>query len=373
MSDVLAVEGGKPIVRTPIKRRNSVDLHQVHADDKFLTDIFHDRGGTLSGYLAGSKRGGGAVQRLEDIWCREFKVNYAVACNSGTSALLAACAAAGIRRGMIVTVPTMGMSAAAAAPRLLGADIDFTDVDEYFHLSPDDLPRGHAYIAINLFGRPCRMTELRKRCDLYNAVLIEDACQSLWASENGKHAGTIGHIGCYSMNVHKPLNAGEGGMLVTNDEHLAQRARAFINHGECGPQNLPGLNLRMPELTAILALSQIEPSKRIVERCREIHHKVTHNQGTPGIVSDHYCIPILAPTEKARDYIVLALNAEGVPCRAGYMLMHKLPAFDTNVTLPKAEDYERRMILIELCSIDPTDEQVEQMTEAIDTVWKSVW
>jgi perosamine synthetase len=385
MSDPLAFEGGKPII-SPIRRRVTLSPQAADIACDFISDA-RDGLAQLSGYFAGSERGGNVVQRLENTWCEMFHVKHAVACNSGTSALLAAFAALNVHRLSRVILPTMGMSAAAAAPKILGASVRFTDVDDHYHISPETLPplqAGDIVVAVNLFGRPCRLTELRQLCDQNSAFLVEDAAQSLWATEDRKPAGTIGHIGCFSFNVHKPLNAGEGGMLVTNDPLWAYRARAFINHGECSNVPLLGLNLRMNEVTAALTFGQIGISREIVTRCRQIHERLARTHESDGRISDCYCLPLLAPTENARDYIVKALNAEGLPCRAGYVLMHRMQAFkwdvinwsgghDVSEVFPHAEDLNRRMILIELCSIDPTDNQIAEMAKAIDTVWKSLW
>jgi dTDP-4-amino-4,6-dideoxygalactose transaminase len=365
----LAIEGGRPLVREPIKTLRTIGEEEAIAVNNFMELVAEGRA-TLSGYLAGAERGGSAVQRLEQVWAAELGVRHAIACNSCTSAILAACVAADVRLGKKVIVPALGMSAAAAVPQFLGGEVEFADVDEFYTIAPRSL--GDVMIAVSLFGHPAHLHELRSACDRAGTILIEDAAQSPFAMEGGQYAGTIGHIGCFSWNVHKPLNAGEGGMCVTNDAKLAARMRAFVNHGEVSG-GLPGLNLRMPEIAAATALAQLPRGKRIVAERRSIADGISEAIGASafelptvrqGCLSSWYCYAFLAHSTKARDFSVKSLNAEGVPVRSGYTYIPALPAFQTGAAT-RAKDYESRMILLELCSIDPTDEQVGQIGDAI--------
>src|SRR6185436_5398307 len=190
----------------------------------------------LSGYLAGQERGGFSVRALEDAWCETFGVKHAIACNSSTSALLAACEAVDISMDTNVITTPFTMSATAAAPAFLGADITFADVDPLtFSLAgpfcSDEIKATKAMVITNLFGHPASLHKARAMADMRGWKLIEDNAQSPFAMENGKYAGTIGHIGCWSLNIHKPIQCGEGGVCTTDDDELAARMRAFINHG----------------------------------------------------------------------------------------------------------------------------------------------
>lgn len=363
----LAIEGGKLLVRKPIPPLISIGPEEVRAVYDFLEKVAEGRA-TLSGYLAGSERGGPAVQRLEEAWCQEFGCRHAIACNSGTSALLAAYAVCGGERDFVM--PTMGMSAIAGAAYVLGThlvqNIRLLDVDSNFLLTGAQIEAGQfTIVSVNLFGQPTKIGYS------YNEW-IEDNAQAAWATIDGKYSGTLGAIGAWSFNVHKPTNAGEGGICTTNNDDIALALRYFINHGECANERetFAGLNLRMPELTAVLALAQMPRAKRIVKRRRQIAHGLGGKERA-GCQSAWYCFPILLPSAKARDWAVKALIAEGVPARAGYMLIHKLPAFQhLNARCPNAEDLESRLVLLELCSIEPSDEQVKQMREAIEQVMK---
>jgi len=191
----------------------------------------------LSGYLAGQERGGFSVRALEDAWCETFGVKHAIACNSATSALLAACVAVGVMPGDDVVTTPYTMSATSAAPAFLGANLIFGDVDdETFGLKPSlDIltPKTKAVVITNLFGHPSHLSWWRRAADTHGFFLIEDNAQSPLAIEHGRFSGTIGHVGAYSLNIHKHFQSGEGGICVTDDDDLCHRIRMFINHAEC--------------------------------------------------------------------------------------------------------------------------------------------
>src|SRR5882672_4135336 len=244
----------------PIRRFNNI------AD--IVPEAHHLLGGyhPLSGYLAGKARGGMYVQKLEDNFAEVFHVKHAIACNSATSGLLAAAFAVGLGTGDTFVCPAMTMSATAAAPMFTGAMPRFEDVeDETFGLrdagSKPDTPK--AIFVSNLFGHAANLHLIRKFCDDSDLYMIEDNSQSPFATDNGKFAGTIGHIGVFSFNIHKPLQCGEGGMIVTNDDALADGMRDFVNHGEVGGGPI-GLNLRMLESSAEIMISKMGRAKEII-------------------------------------------------------------------------------------------------------------
>ena len=222
--------------------------------------------GCLSGFVAGPPdvrdqgvNGGPEVQALEEQWKKKYGVKHAITFNSATTALMAACGAAEVRPGDHVICPPWTMSATVAAAKFYGAVIDFADIEEdYFCINPDavesikTIPK--AVMAVNLFGQPCDLHRLREYCDKNGSILIEDCAQAPYAWMHDKLAGTIGHIGVYSLNRHKHIHCGEGGVAVTNDDELARKMRSIRNHG-IDPL---GLNLRMTELQAAIARVQVK-------------------------------------------------------------------------------------------------------------------
>lgn len=386
MTRQLAVEGGRPLVRMPISRLNTVTDEQVAAVHNYMMAAREGKT-VLSGYFAGSVRGGAAVQRLEETWCAQFGVRHAIACNSCTSAIHAILIALpNIHR---IFIPVLGMSAIAATAAYHHKEgVRFVDVDEHYSIDiPWDLERNDVVIAVNLFGHPAQLEDLSHACKKANAVLVEDNAQAPWATEHGTYTGTFGLASAWSFNTHKALNSGEGGMITTDDDVLAFRLREIVNHGEATEGDI-GFNWRMTELTAVLALAQVEDAKEVVESRRRLAHRLgdaaAQNgllmpQERPGCRSSWYCYPMITPDPLARSWAAKALLAEGVPVREGYVVLPKLPRF-RSVRFTAEDDPKRsfgidasdRMLLMELCSIDPSNEQVEQMVEAIQCVGERV-
>lgn len=364
-----------------IKVNNSFTLSEDFALERFCSGALDDM--PLSGYLAGKARGGKAVCCLEEAWAETFKVKHAIAVNSATSGLHAAAIAIGLKPGDKFACPAMTMSATAAAPMATGAIPIFIDVeDTTFGLYAGDLPYDVPAFATNLFGHPASLKSLRKWCDANGTFLIEDNAQSPFAMQDGKYAGTIGHIGVFSLNVHKPLQSGEGGIVVTDDDALAEKMRNFINHGENtgGPI---GLNLRMSELCAVVALTQLQRARAIInERIEQAEAIVSVIGDIPGLRlpivragSKHvyYTIPLLL--EKNRDDFIFELDRQGVPIVCGYVgPLYRLPAFAPYARpCPVAEDlHDRRLFYIENCRYTFTAEQIKLIGEAFKRAAEAV-
>lgn len=378
----LALFGGEMAVRGPIAKYNSIGATEAAYVEQCVL------GYPLSGYLGGRLRGGHWVQRLEERWADKFSVRHAIAVNSATSGLLAAARSIGLGGTEKFMTTPFSMSATAAAPSLFGAKPKFIDVtSDDFCLDPtlmdDDLNGPEFYRALvvtNLFGGPAKLSQLRSVCDYHNMVMIEDNAQSILATEYGKYAGTVGHIGVFSLNVHKHIQCGEGGIVVTNDDDIAEDIREFINHGEMmrGPR---GLNLRMPEVCAAIALAQFDRVEEIVqERCEQASKIRSMFSQFPWIGPPHirpevrhvfYTIPFFyAPSAVMphRDRMVDALIAEGVPLVKGYVEpLQTLGSFggraeDTPVANGLHNDY---LFQFSNCEWTPTSEQIEQFGDAI--------
>jgi len=216
--------------------------------------------GVLSGFLAGQPHGGPEVQALEAEWADYFGFRHAVAMNSATSCLIAACGAVDIGRGDEVIVPPLTMSATAAACSFLGGYTTFCDIEpDYFCLDPGKLEITEdtvAIITVDLFGQasnPC----LRDFDDLY---IIQDASQR-------PLPGGFGDIVVHSLNYHKHIHCGEGGMACTNDDELAERLRLFRNHGENAKEfHEFGFNFRMTEIEAAIAREQLKKLPAEIQR-----------------------------------------------------------------------------------------------------------
>lgn len=337
----------------------------------------------LSGYLGGALRSSGTcVLDLEREWAKRFDVKHAVATNSATSGLLAAAFAVGLGRGDSFIVSPYTMSATAAAPMFTGAEPIFVDVeDQTFCLptlyeTPDSLyPK--AVFTTSLFGHPSHamntMPELGR-----SQFLIEDNSQAPFAMEGKCYAGTFGDIGVFSMNVHKHLQCGEGGICVTDSDELADNMRRTINHGEMAGGAI-GLNLRLTEVSAAIALAQLSRADEIMfNRIEQAHMLLEAIGDIPGIRGPvcridchhvYYAIPFLI--ENCRSEFVNRMEVEGVPLGVGYVNpLYRLPAFAKYARkCPVAEDlHDRRLFLFENCAWSPTREQIKQIGSAFRKV-----
>lgn len=339
----LAINGGKPVRTEPFpayvtigeeEKRSVMDVLDSTVLSKYL--------GTWSPDFYGGPR----VQRLEREWEAYFGVKHAVSVNSATSGLYAAVGAAGVGPGDEVIVSPYTMTASATAALVYGAIPVFADIDpETFCLSPQSIreritPYTRAIIAVDLFGHPADMDEIMQIACEHNLIVIEDAAQAPGALYHGRYAGTLGHMGVFSLNYHKTIHTGEGGMVVTDDDDLAERLQLIRNHGEVvvkskGVQNivnLIGFNYRMTEIEAVIGSEQLKKLERLllprIEAAEYLTKQLFDLPGItppvvrPGVRHGYYVYAIRYDATKtgiSRDRFVAALNTEGLPIGQGYV------------------------------------------------------
>ena len=224
---------------------------------------------------------GAKTRHLEEAVAARSGVEYAVAVNSGTSALLAGLAALGIGAGDEVIVPGFTFVASISAIVYAGARPVLAEIDDSFNLDPVDVAskitsRTRGIIAVHMLGSPARLAELKGLADNHGLALIEDCAQAFGASYRGRPVGSIGDVGTLSFNAFKTITCGDGGMLLTHDEELYRRAFAMHDQGHSplrldvamGERPFLGLNFRMTELNAAVLLAQLRRLDAIHERLR---------------------------------------------------------------------------------------------------------
>ena len=275
----LAIHGGKPVRSQPFARYNLIAAEEKAAALRVLDT------GVLSGFIGAwhpDFYGGHEVRALEEEWASYFGAKHAVAVNSATSGLFIAIGALGIEPGDEVIVPPYTMSASAVAPLVYNAIPVFADIEEnFFCLDPESVaakitPKTKAIVAVDLFGHPIDIDRLRALADKHQLKIIEDNAQAPLATDRGRLTGLLGDIGVFSLNYHKHIHCGEGGVVVTNDSVLAERMRLIRNHaesvvagkGETNLVNMIGFNYRMTELEAAVARCQLQKLKPSVEAIR---------------------------------------------------------------------------------------------------------
>ena len=342
-NDLPALLGGSPVNDQPLPLYNTIGEEEKHAVMEVLDS------GVLSGFAAqpnDDHLGGKWVRGLEDSFCETFGTGFAVALNSATSALHAAVAAMRVGPGDEVIVPPYTMSASATSVLMTGAVPIFADIDdEIFCIDPRSVeerirPRTKGIMAVNLYGHPAPLLELRALADKHGLFLIEDNAQAPLATIDGCYAGTIGDAGIFSLNRHKTMQCGEGGVVICNDEAIAKRCRLMRNHGEVlvgalGVEdivNTVGLNYRITNMEAAVAGVQFaklpaltEPRVRLADRLRAGLSEVpgiTSPMVREGCTHVYYFYTMKYDAAKAglpRKLFAQAVSAEGYPLMAGYV------------------------------------------------------
>lgn len=292
----LAILGGRPI------RKKLFPFYDVMGDNekKAVNKVL--KGKLLSGFFGSwhpNFYGGPEVKQLEKEWAKYFGVKHAVAVNSCTSGLYAAVGAIGAGPGDEIIVPPYTMSASATAILVFNAIPVFADIEEeYFCLDYKSVESRitastKAIIAVDLFGHPYNADKINGLAKKHGLKVIEDAAQAPASRYKDKYAGTLADIGVFSLNYHKHIHCGEGGIAVTNDDKLAERMRLIRNHAEAVVEdkkeaninNMLGFNFRMTEIEAAIARQQLKKLESLVPKrianCKYIEKGL---KGIPAII-----------------------------------------------------------------------------------------
>ena len=339
----LAIHGGTPVMKKPLPEPHNAGKEEIAAAVRVI------KTGPLSGFLGtASPRflGGTYVKLLESDYAKRFKVRHAVSFNSATTALHAAVVALGIGPGDEVIVPPYTMSASAMAILMNGAVPIFADIDkDTFCIDPASVasritPRTKAIMVVNLFGQGADFSALLPLAKKHGLAVIEDNAQSPGATWRGADLGTVGDIGIFSLNLHKAIQTGEGGVLVTNNDTYALRAQLCRNHGEAVVDDMPdysagpifGSNYRMTEVVAAMARVQLKRlpflTKKRVQLAERLHKGLWGIRGlTPAYTHPdnthvYYRFAIKVDEKVlgiSRDALADAMAAEGFPLSKGYV------------------------------------------------------
>jgi len=207
------------------------------------------------------------VKVFERLFASFVGSKYAVATSSCTTALHLACLALGINERSNAIVPAYTFPATAFAPLYCGAKVQIADVEpNTFNIDVaglSDLAPADVVMPVHCFGNPADMAAVKDYAEDNDAKIIEDAACAIPAYHHGKHAGTIGDVGCYSFYAIKNLCTGEGGMLVTDNEEIAEKARSLCDFGKTTSKPLPkftqlGYNYRLSSIQAAMGIEQLK-------------------------------------------------------------------------------------------------------------------
>lgn len=272
-------------------------------------------------------------KKLETIFAQKFGVKYAIAHNSGTSALHSCLSAAGVGPGDEVISPAITVIMNTLATLYQNATPIYADIDaETFNIDPKDVERKitsrtKAIFTVSLYGLPPDMDPIMELARKHNLTVIEDNAECYLSKYKGRLAGTIGHMSMFSFENSKHISVGEGGIVITNDEKLAERVRKC---GGIGYKNLRaeegrvklneevfqdpnykrhdylGWNYRLPEINAAIAVAQLERLEEIVDLRTKIAK--LYEEAIRGC---SWLIPQKVPEGYTHSYWTYALKYEG--------------------------------------------------------------
>ncbi|MHB2155795.1 LegC family aminotransferase [Calditrichota bacterium GD2] len=326
------------------------------------------------------------VTRFEKDVAQYTGSKFAVATSNGTSALHLALLLAGVQPESEVLTQPLTFIATANAIHYCGAHPVFLDVDsDTLGLSPEKLEhflrtqthqkadgtlinkntqrKISACLPMHTFGHPCRIDEIIEVCNEFNLPMVEDAAEAMGSYYKNRHAGTFGLLGVLSFNGNKIITTGGGGMILTNDAALAQKAKhlstqAKVAHPYEYIHDAVGFNYRMPNLNAALGCAQLETLNRFLDSKRDIARRykdffkdfpqVRFVDEPPEARSNYWLNAIVFITKEERDAFLQMSNQAGVQTRPAWRLINRLPmyrkAFSDELT--QAQELADRLVNI---------------------------
>jgi perosamine synthetase len=303
------------------------------------------------------------VDRFELDMAKYTGAKYAVATVNGTAALHIALKLVGVNSGDEVITQSLSFVATCNAISYCGAKPVFVDVDkDTLGLSPVSLRdflsantnqskegcinkttgrKISAVVPMHTFGHPCRIDEIARICEEFNIPLIEDAAESLGSYYQGKHTGTFGKLAAFSFNGNKTITTGGGGMIITNDEALAKRAKHITTTAKCPhPYEFVhdeiGYNYRMPNINAALGCAQLESLPQLLESKRSIalsylqffaNTSINFVSEPQNSKANYWLNAIILEDKQDREDFLKELNKARVMSRPIWRLMNELTMF----------------------------------------------
>ncbi len=335
-------------------RRTKIAVAEPVLDEKELEYVTEC---VLSGWISS---GGVFSSRFEKSVAKHCNAKHGIACSSGTSALHLVLLSAGLGSGDEVIVPTLSFIATANAVSHAGAKPIFVDSEvETWNIDPSRIvraitPKTRAIIPVHLYGQPADMDIIKEIAKKHSLYVFEDAAEAQGAKYKGAVVGSLADAGIFSFYGNKIITTGEGGMIVTNDDKIAERARMFRDHGMSKKRrywhSIMGYNYRMTNLQAALGVAQMEKIDLIIHKKKEIAKWYSESlKDVPGIVqppkmdwSENVCwlYTILINKDEFGvdvESVTQKLEESGVDTRPVFPPIHKQPIYNTGQVLPVSE------------------------------------
>lgn len=341
---------------------------------------------------------GPKCEELENLFIEMMNVKYAVSLSNCTDALHLACLTCGIGDGDEVLCPSLTFAASVNCIRYVGATPVFCDIvgPEHINIDPEDIkkkitPKTKAIIVVHMAGFPARMDEIMAIAKEHNLKVIEDACHGPLSEYNGKKLGTIGDVATFSFFSNKNISTGEGGMLITNNEKIASKARLLRSHGmtTMSYQRAKGhataydiidlgYNFRMDDIRASIGCVQMRKLQADLEKRVRVRSKyLAELSKVKGIVVpfadstefvSNYILPIvlLNSTKEKRDKIREQIHAAGIQTSNHYPAIHQFSIYKAyGAVLPQTEYVSDNEITLPMYAA-LTDSQIEYIAETVN-------
>ncbi len=331
------------------------------------------------------------VQKFEENFSKYIGTKHGIAVSNGSAALDIAIKALEIGVGDEVIMPTFTIISPAQSVVTAGATPVLVDSDpNTWSMNVNQIEakitnRTKAILVVHIYGLPVDMNPILELCKKYNLKLIEDAAEVHGQTYNGKMCGSFGDISTFSFYPNKHITTGEGGMILCNDDNLAQKCQklrnlAFEPNGRRFVHNEIGWNYRMTNLQAALGVAQLEKIEYHVQRKREIGNQ--YNKGLEGIIgcqlplvhtnyaeNIYWVYGLVAETEEIQIQMVNKLNNSKIGTRPFFWCMHEQPVFQkmglfANEKYPVAEKLARNGFYIP-SGLGLTNEEIEEVVKVL--------
>jgi len=342
----LALYGGEPVIKAPMPPMFPGGM-EIGAEEKQAVMEVLDRKYLFRYY--GPAEYPSKVAEFERAFAARMGKKYALGLTNGTASLITALVAVGVGPGDEVIIPAYTFIASCAAVLAANALPVICEVDDSLTLDPVDLerkitPRTRAIMPVHMRGAGCDMACITAIARNKGIAIVEDTAQAMGGAFRGQPLGTFGDVGCYSLQYHKIITAGEGGALVTDDDRLIVRAMNYHDSAACWRRDrfaeeefagelFPGVNYRMSEITGALCLTQLAKLEAILGRMRSLKRRIKSQiQGIDGLAfrrlndvdgDTGICLILFGRDAENAHVFGKALSAEGVP--AGTMFDKGVP------------------------------------------------
>lgn len=343
---------------------------------------------------------GPKCEELEQLFVDMFKVNYAVSMSNCTDALHLACLLCNVKPGDEVLCPSLTFAASVNCIKYVGATPVFCDIVSSNHINIDPVEiekkitsKTKAIIIVHMAGFPAKMDEIIAIAKKHNLKVIEDACHGPLSEYKGKKLGTIGDVGCFSFFSNKNISTGEGGMLITNNEEIAIKARLLRSHGmtTMSYQRASGhattydivelgYNFRLDDIRASIGVVQMKKLQADLEKRVQVRNEYLKQLSSIDGVAipfadntefvSNYIMPIVLTdsTAEKRDKIREKLHAAGIQTSVHYPAIHKFSIYNyCYASLPKTEYVTDNEITLPMYSSLCIDE-ISHITATLNSI-----